>query len=261
METMVPTDPLSLILAALFGLVMGSAVTAIAWRVPRGASWTRGRSACPSCGHPLGPVDLIPVLSWALNRGRCRHCEHRVSLRYPITELLCAAWAVLLLRQVGFAWTYPLLALWGFLLIALVWIDLDFQLLPDVLTLPGTLIAIAAALLIPGGARHALLGVVAGSGILWLLAWGYLRVRKIEGMGGGDIKLAAMFGAVLGWQLTLLTLFLAALAGTIWGGVLMLRRRGDGLTALPFGTLLAPSAMVAFLWGAQVLNAYVRLFR
>ena len=258
---MTSIDTLSLVLAAVFGLVMGSAVTALSWRVPRGESWTRGRSACPKCGHLLGPVDLIPVLSWLVNRGQCRHCKHRVSLRYPATELLCAAWAVLLLRQVGYSWAYPLLALWGFLLIALVWIDLDFQLLPDVLTFPGTLIAVAAALLIPGGARHALLGVITGSGILWLLAWGYLRVRRVEGMGGGDIKLAAMFGAVLGWQLTLLTLFLAAFAGTIWGLALMVRRQGDRMTALPFGTLLAPAAMVAFLWGAQLLNAYGRLFR
>jgi leader peptidase (prepilin peptidase)/N-methyltransferase len=249
------------VLAGVLGVVMGSAVTAIAWRVPRGRSWVRGRSACPNCRHELEFLDLVPVLSWMFHRGRCRHCGASISLRYPITELMCGAWAVLLLRQVGLGWSYPLLAVWGFLLIALLWIDLDFQLLPDVLTFPGTLIAVAAALTLPGGARHALLGVATGSGILWLLAWGYLRVRKIEGMGYGDIKLAAMFGAVLGWQLTLVTLFLAALAGSIWGGILMLRRRGDGQTALPFGTVLAPAAMVVFLWGADWINAYTRLLR
>jgi leader peptidase (prepilin peptidase)/N-methyltransferase len=254
-------DVLSFIFAGILGLVMGSAVTAIAWRVPRGVSWLHGRSGCPSCGAVLQWYDLVPVLSWALSRGRCRHCGARVSWRYPLTEFLCGAWAVLLLRQVGLGWTYPFLALWGFLLIALIWIDLDFQLLPDVLTLPGTLIGVAAALQLPGGARHALLGIATGSGILWLLAWGYLRVRRIEGMGGGDIKLAAMFGAVLGWELTLITLFLAALAGSVWGGLLMLRRRGDGMTALPFGTLLAPAAMVAFLWGAGWIAAYERLLQ
>ena len=144
---------------------------------------------------------------------------------------------------------------------ALFWIDLDVQLLPDVLTLPGTLFGIAAALTMTGGARAAVLGVVTGSGVLWAIRWGYLQVRSIEGMGFGDVKLAAMFGAVLGWKLTLLTLFLAALAGSIWGVLLIARKQGGGKTALPFGSLLAPSAMVAVLWGNTWVAAYAGLFR
>jgi leader peptidase (prepilin peptidase)/N-methyltransferase len=242
-------------------MIMGSAVTALVHRVPRagGMAWVRGRSACTACGHVLGPLDLVPVLSWLLARGRCRHCGARVSFRYPLTEILCAAWALLLWWRFGPITPFPLLALWGFLLIALMWIDLDHQLLPDVLTLPGTLIGVAASLMIPNGAWNAIGGMALGAGVLWAMAWGYWAVRKVEGMGGGDIKLAAMFGAVLGWQFTLLTLFLAAFAGTVWGGVLMLRRRGDGMTALPFGTLLAPAAMIAFLWGDRWINAYMRL--
>lgn len=252
---------LGLVLSGVLGLVMGSAVTAIAYRVPRGHSWVHGRSACPSCGAALAPRDLIPVLSFLLTRGRCRHCGAPISWRYPITELWCGAWAALLFANVGPTWALPFLALWGFLLVALFWIDLDFQLLPDVLTLPGVLLGIAAALTLPGGARHALFGVVVGSGALWLLRWGYSRVRGMEGMGFGDIKLAAMFGAVLGWQLTLVTLFLAALAGSIWGAILISRKEGGGKTALPFGSLLAPAAMVAFLWGDAWVRAYTGLFR
>jgi len=244
-----------------FGLVMGSGVTAIAYRVPRDISWIRGRSACPTCGTTLRPADLVPLISYLLSRGRCRHCNTRIPMRYPITELLCAAWAILLYGRIGMGWDYPFLALWGFLLIALMWIDLDFQLLPDALTFPGTLIALAAVFQWPQGGRHALFGVALGSGLLWLLAWGYFKLRKVEGMGGGDIKLAAMFGAVLGWELTLVTLFLAALAGSLWGGLLVARRKGDGMTALPFGTLLAPAAMVAFLWGHSWMNAYTALLR
>jgi leader peptidase (prepilin peptidase)/N-methyltransferase len=249
-----------LTLLFVLGLVMGSAVTAIVHRVPRSISWVHGRSQCPSCGAQLSARDLIPVLSFLLSRGRCRHCGARVSWRYPVTELMCGAWAVLLAMRIGLTPLYPPLALWGFVLIALLWIDLDFQLLPDVLTFPGTLLGLAAILPAPGGARHALLGVAVGSGLLWLLAWGYLRLRRIEGMGGGDIKLAAMFGVVLGWKLSLLTLFLAALAGSLWGAALMARRRGDGQTPLPFGTLLAPAALVAFLWGEGWLRAYASLF-
>jgi leader peptidase (prepilin peptidase)/N-methyltransferase len=249
------------VVTALIGLVLGSAVTALVWRVPRGVSWVRGRSACPACGHVLGVRDLVPVLSWFSSRGRCRYCGVRVSIRYPLTELSCAAWCVLALRHLGLAPAMPLVALWGVLLIALTWIDFDHQLLPDALTLPGTLVGVAAAVLTPGGLREAMLGMLVGSGALTLLAWGYLLVRKIEGMGGGDIKLAAMLGAVLGWKLVVLTFFLAALAGSLWGGWLILRKRGDGLTALPFGTLLCPAALVAYLWGPGWIAIYVRFWR
>jgi leader peptidase (prepilin peptidase)/N-methyltransferase len=245
--------------AAVFGLILGSAVTALAHRVPRGISWVSERSACPACGHRLGPADLVPLLSWLAMLGHCRHCRARVPVRYPVTELACATWAVLLVRHVGPGLEYLPLALWGFLLIALMWIDLDFQLLPDVLTFPGTLVALAAVLPQPGGAAHALWGVVTGSGLLWLLAVGYHAIRKVEGMGGGDIKLAAMFGAVLGWKLTLLTLFLAALAGSLWGLALIALGRGHGRTALPFGTLLAPAALIAFLWGEGWFRAYFEM--
>jgi leader peptidase (prepilin peptidase)/N-methyltransferase len=247
---------------AVFGLIMGSAVTALAWRVPRKISWARGRSACPTCATALGPADLVPVLSFLVARGRCRHCGAPISWRYPLTELMCGAWAVLLYAQLGLAWAGLPLALWGFLLVALLWIDLDFKELPDVLTFPGVLLGLAAAWLMFGfgpGARHALLGLVTGSGLLWLLAWAWIVFRKIEGMGGGDVKLAAMFGVVLGWQLTLLTMFVASLAGSLWGLALMLRGRGGMKSELPFGTLLAPAAMIVFLWGHGWLAAYVRL--
>lgn len=254
------SDGVWLALMGVLGLVMGSAVTALAYRVPRGLSWLRGRSACPSCQHPLGVRDLVPLFSFLASRGRCRHCGARIAWRYPLTELACAAWSMLLYRHLGPVPALPFLALWGYLMVALFWVDLDVQLLPDVLTFPGTLLGAVAALTLPGGARAALLGVVVGSGALWLVAWGYLRVRKVEGMGGGDIKLAAMFGVVLGWERTLLTLFLAALAGSLWGGLLIARRQGGGQTALPFGSLLAPAAMVTYLWGEAWLAAYARLF-
>jgi leader peptidase (prepilin peptidase)/N-methyltransferase len=246
-------------LAGIFGLIMGSGVTALAHRVPRGQSWVRGRSACASCGHVLGAADLIPLLSWLLARGRCRHCGAVVSFRYPLTELLCAAWAVLLWWRVGLTVTWPLLAIWGFLLIALLWVDLDFQLLPDVLTLPGALVGVAASLLGPGP-RHALLGMVAGAGLLWLVGELYFRARKVEGMGFGDVKLAAMFGAVLGAPLTILAIFLGSFAGALVGAILMARGEGGMKTALPFGVFLAPAAMIAFLWGDGWLNAYFSLF-
>lgn len=247
--------------SAALGLVMGSAVTAIVYRVPRGISWFVGRSACPHCHAPLGVADLVPVLSFAFSRGRCRHCGARIAWRYPLTELWCAAWAVLMVRTFGLAPATPFLALWGFILVALTWIDYDHHLLPDVLTFPGTLIGVTAAFLQPGGVHRALLGLLVGAGGLGLVAWAYLKIRKIEGMGQGDIKLAAMFGVVLGAPLTFLTLFLAAAAGSLWGGALMLRGRGHGRTELPFGTLLAPAAMISLIWGERWVRAYFSLIR
>jgi leader peptidase (prepilin peptidase)/N-methyltransferase len=244
----------------LLGLVMGSGVTALAWRVPRGQSWVHGRSRCPGCGHVLGVLDLFPVLSWAFNGGRCRHCRTSVSPRYPLTELACALWALAAWQRMGLSPAFPLVAIWGFLLVALFLIDLDFKLLPDALTFPGTLVGIAAALL-GAGARHAMFGMLLGAGLLWLVAEIYYRVRRIEGLGGGDVKLAAMFGAVLGGPLAVLTIFLAAFAGSLVAAVMMARGRADGRTELPFGTFLAPAAMVSFLWGDVAVRWYTGLLR
>lgn len=245
---------------AALGAVMGSAVSALSWRLPRGRSWVRGRSACSGCGHVLGALDLVPLLSWTLSRGRCRHCGARIGARYPVIELTCATWSVLVLRLLGLTPALPIVLIWGYLLVALLWIDLDFQLLPDALTLPGTVLGVAAGFMLHGG-RETILGMALGSGMLWGIGELYYRVRKIEGMGGGDVKLAAMFGALLGAPGAVLTLMLASLVGALWGGVLIARGRGDGKTALPFGTFLCPAAMIAFLWGEGWVRAYLGLFR
>ena len=249
----------SLLGASLFalGAVFGSAVTALSWRLPRGESWVSGRSRCPSCGHTLGPLELVPLLSWILARGRCRACGGRVSVRYPGIELACAVWALLAWGRLGLTPALAPVLLWGWLLVALVVIDLDFQLLPDALTFPGTLLGVAAALLGPG-ARHALLGMVVGRGYLWLFAWAWRTFLKREGMGGGDIKLAAMFGALLGPVGAFLTITLAAFGGALTGALLMARGRGGMRTELPFGAFLGPAAMVTFLWGDRLSDAYLR---
>jgi leader peptidase (prepilin peptidase)/N-methyltransferase len=244
----------------LLGAIFGSAMTALSWRLPRGESWASGRSRCPQCGHVLGPLELVPILSWLASRGRCRFCAMPVSARYPLIELSCALWSLLAWLHLGIV---PMLApvlLWGWLLVALVVIDYDFQLLPDALTLPGTLIAVTAALLGPG-ARHALLGIAVGSGYLWLFAWIWSTFLKREGMGGGDIKLAAMFGALLGPVGAFLTITLAAVGGALTGALLMARGKGGMRTELPFGTFLAPAAMAAFLWGEGWVAAYLGLLR
>ncbi len=207
-----------------------------------------------------------------------------MSARYPLTELACAAWAVLALRHVGLVPALPFVAVWGFLLVALFWIDLDFQLLPDVLTLPGALVGLAAVLLGPplhfdplewaivaalrlhpgsfaANLVGAVLGVLVGAGLLWLVREAYFVVRKVEGMGFGDVKLGLMFGVLLGAWGSLVTIFLAAFAGALVSLVLVARGRADSRTALPFGTVLAPAAMAALLWGDPLLRWYLGIFR
>ncbi len=242
---------------AVLGAVLGSGMTALAYRLPRHESWAKGRSRCTSCGRILGPLDLVPVLSWLMSLGRCRTCGARVSVRYPLMELACAMWAVLSFLKLG--WT-PALApvlLWGVLLVALFMIDLEVQLLPDALTLPGTLLAITAAALGPG-LRHALLGMVVGAGYLWFFLWLWEKVLKRgEGMGGGDVKLGAMFGALTGPVGAFVTISLAAFGGSLVGLLIMAARRGTMRTQLPFGTFLAPAAMAAYLWGDGWVAAYL----
>jgi leader peptidase (prepilin peptidase)/N-methyltransferase len=256
-----PLETLTLVFVAVLGLVSGSAVTALSHRIPRDMSFVRGRSVCPNCGRTLGVADLFPVLSFVLQRGRCRSCGHPIGWRYPLTELACAAWFVMLYLRLGLSWEFTLLALWGVILVTLVWIDVDFQLLPDVLTYPGILIGMIYALLQPDGWKRALLGAAVGSGTLGLVALAYWRVRRVEGMGIGDIKLAAMMGVVLGWEYTLLAFFVAAAVGSLWGASLIVSGKGHAKTALPFGALLAPAAMVALLWGPTWLMAYMGLMR
>ena len=183
----------------VLGAIFGSGVTALAWRLPRHESWVQGRSRCPSCGHVLGPLDLVPVLSWMLARGRCRYCRAGVSARYPLIELACAAWAVLAWVHLGLVAELAPVLLWGWLLVALTVIDLDFKLLPDALTLPGTLLAVTAALLGPVGAFLAItLAALVGA-----LAGGVLVLR-----GRGGMQSELPFGTCLAP---------AAMAVFLWG--------------------------------------------
>ncbi len=242
----------------VLGAVFGSAVTALSWRLPRGQSWARGRSRCPACGLALGPLELVPLASWLLSRGRCRSCSTPIAVRYPLIELSCALWAVLAVGKLGLVFALAPVLLWGWILVTLTVIDFDFQLLPDSLTFTGTLLAVAAALLGPG-ARHALLGMIVGSGYLWVFAWAWKTFLKREGLGGGDIKLAAMFGALVGPTGAFLTITLAALAGSIAGAWMITRGKGGMRTELPFGTFLSPAAMLIYLWGDRLANAYLGL--
>ena len=246
----------------IFGLVIGSFLNVCIHRLPSSQSIVHPRSRCPQCGHLIRVYDNIPVLSYLLLRGRCRDCGARISLRYPVVELLSGAFAAMALARFGLGWQallmYALIA--AFLVIT--FIDLDHRIIPDVITLPGIPIGLAASFG-PGmiSPLESLVGILAGGGSLFLVAWGYQLVTQREGMGGGDIKLLAMIGAFIGWKGVLLTIFIASLTGTLAGMALIFRRRGDMKLAVPFGPFLAVGAIAYLFMGPELMSWYLAAVR
>ncbi|HET6448365.1 MAG TPA: prepilin peptidase [Conexibacter sp.] len=239
--------------AAVGGLLVGSFMNVVVWRLPRGESLLAPGSHCPSCTAPVRPYDNVPVLSWLALRGRCRDCRTHISVRYPLVEVLCAvAAATVALASDGTRELLLGLALTA-LLVPVALIDLDHRLIPNVLTLTGALVALAIGLATdPAGVPQQLLAGAAAGGFLLVAA-----LARPGGMGMGDVKLAAVLGLFLGWQVGV-ALLVALLAGTLVG-LAVIARRGvtEGRrTALPFGPFLALGGIVALLAGSQLLAAY-----
>ena len=253
-------SPFPIAVAALFGALIGSFLNVCIHRLPRDMSIVWPASRCPRCGRTLSWFENIPVLSYACLRGRCRTCRTSISARYPIVEAFTAAMFAL-------AWWYygpgPLLAsrlVFVCALIVLFAIDLEHHLLPNVITIPGIAIGFLLSVINPPGWQSSLIGIVVGGGVLLLIAEGYYRIRHEEGLGMGDVKMLAMIGAFLGWELTLLSLMIASVAGTIIGVALITTGRGTMKYALPFGTFLAIGASVSAAVGPAILDWYFRLW-
>lgn len=249
--------PLEVAIVTLLGLAVGSFLNVVIHRLPRKESIVSPGSRCPSCGAALRWYDNLPVLSYVALGGRCRGCRERISIRYPIVELVTALLFVAHYYVLG--WT-PLLAvrlLSASAMVALFAIDLEHQLLPDAITLPGIVLGLVFSLFFPPGLVGALLGILVGGGFLWLVGEAYFRYAGEEGMGGGDVKMLAMIGAFLGWKLTLLTLVLSSIAGSVIGLAVIALKRGGLKHALPFGTFLALGALAASLWGEQIAAWYM----
>jgi leader peptidase (prepilin peptidase)/N-methyltransferase len=254
------TDPVAVTMMIVVGLCVGSFLNVCIHRIPRGGSLLRPRSRCPGCGHELSWYENIPVLSYVALGGKCRRCRTRISIRYPIVELLTAV--VFLAHYAVFGLTAFLVVrlLFACAMIVLFAIDLEHQLLPDVITLSGLVAGLVFSLVFPPGLLDAVLGAILGGGILWLIAEAYYRYSGQEGMGGGDIKMLAMVGAFLGWQQVLLTLVLASVGGALLGSVIIASRRGGMKFAVPFGTFLAVGALAASLIGRRLIDWYLGFY-
>ncbi len=244
---------------AVMGACLGSFLNVVIWRLPRGESLVRPASRCPRCGTPVRPRDNLPVLGWLLLRGRCRDCAEPVSARYPLVELLGAGLCVVAATTAPTPAAAAATAAMLLTLLAVFFIDLDHRLILDAMTLPGTALGLLACPLLGTSRLDALIGAAGGFAALWLLREGYRRWRGVEGLGFGDVKLAAMLGAWLGWQGVLMTFLVGSGLGTVLALVLMLARRADGRTAVPYGVFLAPAAMAVTLWGDAAWVWYISL--
>ncbi len=242
------------------GAVVGSFLNVCIYRLPAGQSVVFPTSHCPACRAPIRPYDNIPLVSYLLLRGRCRACGTAISVRYPLVEMLTAVAAVAALRHTG--WSPEFLITFAFLcaLIVITFIDLDHQIIPDAISLPGIVVGFLAALL-PGGPGWAasLLGIALGGGVLWAVAEGYHWLTRREGMGGGDVKLLAMIGAFLGWRAVPVTLMIASLIGTVVGLALMWGGGRNSRTPIPFGPFLAFGAVCALFFGDALIAWYLSL--
>lgn len=248
--------------AALFiiGSILGSFFNVIVYRVPRGESIVRPPSACPACGTRLRARDNIPVLGYLMLRGRCRYCAAPISARYPVVEILSGILPVLFFIRFGAS--TPFFVFWPLscVLLVLSFIDLDLRIIPDKVTLPGIAVGLIVAPLVGLlGFWESLLGVLVGGGALYLIGVLGELILKKESMGGGDVKLAAMLGAFMGWKLILPALFVAFLVGAVVGVITLARKPKDWDSSLPFGPFIALGAVLALLWGEAALLWYSSL--
>lgn len=247
----------------ILGAFIGSFLNVCIHRIPRNLSIISPSSRCPSCNTPIKPYDNIPILSFILLRGKCRICKAGISFRYPLVEFLNAALYVFVAHRFGFEWHSVIYGILCSALIVITFIDLDFQIIPDAITLPGIVMGlVAGSMLLPDplardsllGFRNAAIGLATGGGLFYAIA-----VISRGGMGGGDIKMMAMVGALMGWKSVFLTVFLGSLTGAVFGIFLMITQGKGRKTKIPFGPFLALGTIITLFYGQEIYSWY--LFR
>jgi leader peptidase (prepilin peptidase)/N-methyltransferase len=272
------------VLAGIFGAIIGSFLNVVIHRVPNEESVVFPNSRCPSCGAVIAFYDNIPILSYAVLGAKCRSCKKHISIRYPAVEALTAALFVAVAWHDGMSVALPFDLVFVSALIALVFIDGELKILPDAITYPGMVFALVARIAIPFLSRTphfddlpslingpfegwpiwlaslggAVLGALIGGGSLWLMGWVWQKVRNMEAMGLGDVKMMFMVGGYLGWRLTLVTIFIGVLSGSMIGIALMvIEGRYDSKKEIPFGVFLGIGAVAALLFGSQLVRWYL----
>jgi leader peptidase (prepilin peptidase)/N-methyltransferase len=244
----------------LFGAVIGSFLNVCIYRLPDHESVVFPASHCRICSRVLSWYENVPLLSYLFQRGRCRTCGATFSSRYFWVELLTAFLAIAVVAHFGLTITSVGYFLFVAALVTITFIDLDHQIIPDVISLPGVVVGLVFSFFAPHlGFWNSLSGALIGGGVLLTVALGYKAFTGREGMGGGDIKLLAMIGAFLGWRSVPFTLFVASCVGSVIGVILMARRNEDSQLALPFGPFLALGALTYLFFGERIISWYLGL--
>ncbi|KQC09062.1 MAG: peptidase A24 [Smithella sp. SDB] len=234
----------------IFGAVIGSFLNVCIFRLPAKMSIVKPSSQCPKCHHPIRWHDNIPIVSFIFLQGVCRYCNKAISWRYPLVELITAVLALLLFIKFGLSLKFLVFFIFIAVLVVITFIDLDHQIIPDILTLPGIpIFFVAAVFLAEVHWLEALLGLLIGGGILFLIAVVYELITKREGMGGGDIKLLAMIGGFLGWKSLIFILLFSSFAGAIIGIAAITIKKQDMKYAVPFGPFLSAAVVAYIFWG------------
>ena len=280
--------PIACTLMAVLGAMIGSFLNVVIHRLPLEQSIVFPNSTCPKCRKPIKPYDNIPILSFLALRGRCRSCGARISPRYPAVEALTAALFAAVTWHDGLSFALAFDLAFTASLIALVFIDAEHMILPNAITYPGIIFALVTRVVVPylAGPTHfedlpqlisilpprlprgavsligALIGALAGGGSLWLMGFLWEKVRGVEAMGFGDVKMMLMVGAYLGWRLTIVTILLAAFTGSLAGIAVMLQRGQRNMQMmLPFGIFLGIGSIASLLIGARLIEWYASQFR
>ena len=241
--------------AALFGAVVGSFLNVVILRLPNeDESIAFPASHCPHCQTPLHWYENIPVLSYLFLRGKCGHCKKGISLQYPIIEISMAILSAGLIYTYGLSFEFFALFVFCAALLVIIVIDIHHQIIPDVISLPGIIAGLVFSFFSTTLTwQSSLIGIAIGGGVLYAIALGYFLIRKIDGMGGGDIKLLAMIGAWLGWQSLPFVIFASSLGGTIVGLIAMSYQKKGGRTRIPFGPFLSIAALIFIFFSQQIL--------
>ena len=250
------------LISIIFGAMIGSFLNVCICRLPKEESIVKPGSHCPRCKTPIRFYDNIPLMSYLLLRGKCRYCQASISIQYPIIEAVTALCSFFLFITFGASLSFIYYFAFVAALIVITVIDLYYQIIPDVISLPGIGIGLLGAFIIPRITFfESLIGIISGGGSLFLVATVYQWFFKREGMGGGDVKLLAMIGAFLGWKAVILTILLSSFIGSIIGVIVMLIKGKDFKYAIPFGPFLALGAVISLFFGDHLINWYLYINR
>ncbi len=248
------------ILVGLLGAVVGSFMNVCIYRIPRSLSIIFPGSQCPNCKARIAFYDNIPILSYLLLKGKCRHCHTAISFRYPLVEVMNSIFYILIFYKFGITYSTIAYCVFVSILILVSFIDLDFRIIPDSLSFSGIIIGFLSSLVIKAiTPLQSLLGILVGGGILLCVALIYEKITHKEGMGGGDVKLLAMIGAFIGWQGIPFVILVSSFVGAIVGIVFIIFAKKDTKFAIPFGPFLSLGAILYIFFGPQLIRWYLSI--